>query len=426
MINTDFNKELDKIHTLTNKIFQLIKLQDWNNLSSLIKSNDIDYNIKDNSNTWLLEYLIIFNQIDIIKLILTKNIRLDITDEQNKSILYSVIKFSYLPVLELLLETDKKIIGKSILEIKDNEENIPLFYAIKFFNIDAIKIILKYQTNFYIKNSEGENGLHLAIKSLSLDIFKLILTKITDINIKKNNGENCLHLAIKYKCYDILKFMLSEYVDKNLNLNSVESKYNFSPLHYVFLTLDFELIMIFAKYFNKFNPNIQDKSGNIFLHYFINNIIQNSKTIKKEDLLYTIDEIKKINVNYNLYNIDRNTACHILLLNIEIFKNDYNIILNDLIDKTDLNIQNKNGESCLFLLIKKHYWNDVSNIIIKKKLDIFIIDENKNTIFDFLDSDDFNKFTELVTNSYLYILTNIDYNKKWLDYWDNRCKKILI
>ena len=425
MINTDFNKEIDKIHTLTTKIFQLVKLQDWKNLTKLIETNDIDYNIKDNSNIWLLEYLIMFNQKELIELILTKSIRIDIKDEQNKTILYSVIKFSYLPILKILLEKDKKIIGKSILEIKDNEDNIPLFYAIKFFNLEAIELILKYQNNFYTKNADGENALHLAVKSVNLDIFKLILTKITDINVKKNNGESCLQLAIKYRCYDIIKYMLEEYIDKSdkLDLNSTESKYNFSPIHYIFLSLDFQLVMIFSKYLNKFDPDIQDKSGNIFLHYFINNITQNSNIFKKEDMLYTIDEIKKLNINYNLYNIDGNTACHILLLHLKIFRTDYNILINDFIEKTNLNIQNKNGESCLFLLVKNNYWKNVSNVLIKKKLDIFIIDENKNTVFDYLDTEDTNLFIEMITNSYLYILTSVNYGEKWLDYWDNRCKK---
>jgi hypothetical protein len=430
MINTDFNKEIDKIYTLTIKIFQLIKLQDWKNLFTLIKSNDMDYNIKDNSNTWLLEYLIMFNQLNIIELLLTKNIRLDIKDEQNRSILYSVIKFSYIPVLKLLLKKDKEIIGKSILEIKDNEENISLFYAIKFFNKEIINVIFNYQNNFYSKNSDGENALHLAIKTLDLNIFKLVLTKITDINITKNNGETCLHLAIKHRCYDIIKYIILEYIEKseksksiNVNLNLTEAKYNFTPLHYIFLSLDFQLIHIFSNCLNLFNSNIQDKSGNIFLHYFINDIIQNSNSYKKENLLLTIDLIKKLDINYNLYNIDGNTPCHILLLNLDIFKNSYNIIINGLIENTDLNIQNLNGESCLFLLIKNHFWKDVSNILIKKKLDIFIIDTNRKTMFDYLDLDDLEKFTELVTNSYLHLLTSVDYGSKWLDYWDNRCKK---
>jgi ankyrin repeat protein len=295
---------------------RVLKPYIWN-LYNGRKSNDIDYNIKDNSNTWLLEYLIMFNQIDIIAILLNKNIRLDIIDELNRSILYSIIKFSYIPILKLLLEKDKEIIGKSILEIKDNEENISLFYAIKFFNKEAINIIFDYQNNFYSKNSEGENALHLAIKTNDLEIFKLVLGKITDINIKKNNGETCLHLAIKYRAYDIIKYILKEYVDNggNINLNSTESKYNFSPLHYIFLSLDFQLIFIFSNYLTNFNPNIQDKSGNIFLHYFINNIIQNSTSYKKDDIMNLTDLVKKLNINYNLYNIDGNTPCHILLLN---------------------------------------------------------------------------------------------------------------
>lgn len=426
MINTDFNKEIDKIYALTTKIFQLIKLQDWKNLFTLIKLNDMDYNIKDNSNTWLIEYLVMFNQMNIIELLLNKNIRIDIKDEQNRSILYSVIKFSYIPILKLLLKKNKEIIGKSILEIRDNEGNIPLFYAIKFFNKEIIEIIFNYQNNFYSKNSDGENALHLAIKTLDLDIFKLILTKISDINIKKNNGETCLHLAIKHRCYDIIKYIISEYIDnpnKNINLNSTESKYNFTPLHYIFLSLDFQLVLIFEKCLSRFNPNIQDKSGNIFLHYFINNVIQNSDSHIKDNLIFLTDLIKKLDINYNLYNIDGNTSCHILLLNLDIFKKDYNVIINNLIEKTDLNIQNQNGESCLFLLIKNNFWKEVSNILIKKKLDIFIIDINRNTMFDYLDSDDLEKFTELVTNSYLYLLTDSEYGSKWLDYWDNRCKK---
>jgi ankyrin repeat protein len=124
------------------------------------------------------------------------------------------------------------------LEIKDNEENIPLFYAIKFFNKEAIQLIFKYQQNFYSKNSEGENALHLAVKSNDLDIFKLCMEKITDINIKKTNGETCLHLAIKYKSFEILKYMLEEYTKKSLDFNISESKYNYSPLHYIFLSFD--------------------------------------------------------------------------------------------------------------------------------------------------------------------------------------------
>jgi ankyrin repeat protein len=430
MIEPDFNKEIDDLYKLSTKIFQLIKIQDWKNLNQLILDNDIDYNIMDNSNTYLLEYLIMFNQEDIIKNLLKKNVRIDICDEQNRSILYIVIKFSYYPILELLLEKDNEIIGKSILEITDNEENIPLFYAIKFFNVKAIESIFKYQLNYYNKNNEGENALHLSIKSLDINIFKLANGKMPDINSRKNNGETCIHLAIKYKTYDIMEFILKTYLNSSnkivLNLNLTESKYNFTPLHYICLTMDYKLISLIQPYINHIDPNIQDKSGNIFYHYFINNIINffntNPNEIKSQVIMIN-DIFKKIIFNYNIYNIDGNTPLHIMLLNLNIFKNNFDILINDLIAKTDLNIQNKNGESCLFLLIKKDYWKDVSNILVNKKLDIFIIDNDKTTFFNHINSDDIESFINIVTSSYLNLIINNDYGKKWIDYWDNRCKK---
>lgn len=429
MINTDFYN-IDNLYKLSIKIFQLIKLQDWINLSKLIVENDIDYNIRDNTNTYLLEYLIMFNQLDIIKILLEKNIRIDIYDEQNRSILYNVIKFSYYPILELLLEKNKEIIGKSILELKDNDDNIPLFYAIKFFNITAIEIILKYQTNYYNKNNEGENALHLSIKILDLKIFKLINTKISDINIKKNNGETCIHLAIKYKTYDILEYILTKYLIKSeqniLNINIIETKYLFSPLHYICLTMDYKLFNLIEPYIDYIDANLQDKSGNIFYHYFINNIINlynNNSSHDINQIIMINNILHKIKFNYNLFNIDGNTCCHIMLLNLNIFKNNLQILINQIIENTDLNIQNLNGESCLFLLVKNNYWKDVKNIIINKKLDIFIVDNNKSIIYDYLNTNDIDIFIKLITDSYLNIIIHNNYAKKWIDYWDNRCKK---
>ena len=131
IINIDFNKLIDKNNKTIEEIFNLVKNQTWDKLIKLIKSIDIDLNIKDNSNTWLLEYAILFNQLELVNILLEKNIRIDITDDNSKSILYNVIKFSYLNILIKLLEKDKTTIGKTILEIKDDDQNIPLFYAIK-------------------------------------------------------------------------------------------------------------------------------------------------------------------------------------------------------------------------------------------------------------------------------------------------------
>ncbi len=427
-INKDLNKELDNNNKTIIKIFNLIKLQDWKNLEKLIKENNIDYNIKDTSGIYLLEYALLFNQKEIIRLLISKDTRIDITIDNDRSILYNVIKFSYLDILKLLLEKNTKNIGKSILDIKDRDEDIPLFYAIKFFNIEALKLIIQYTDNFFIKNKEGLNALHLSIQSQNLEIFKLIYEKNNQIKNRNNKGENSLHLIIKYKCYDMLQHILST-LNKNIvleSLNMVEFKYNFSCLHYISINIDLNFIEMLnnEKLIKELNGNIQDNSGNIFYHYFLNNILDISKIDDEESrkLIKFNDYCKDIVFNFNLYNIDGNTPAHILVNNINYFeKNKLNIIINYVLTNSNLNIQNFSGESVFLLLVMKEKWKDFKNILINKKLDIFIFSNNNNTFFDYIKTSELDEFIDMITKSYLNQLTNSD--KHFYDYWDNRCKK---
>ena len=431
MENIDFDKEINKINKTTTEIFDLIKKQDWKKLNNLLLSNKIDYNIKDISKTYLLEYAIIFNQEETIKILLNYDVKIDIIDDSKRSILYNIIKFSYIPILILLLEKNKNSIGQNILEIKDDIGNIALFYAIQFFNLDCIKIILRYTDNYYLKNKDGDNGLHLAIKSQNIEIYKILSNYIKDLKSRNNNGETYLHLIIKYKCYDMLNDLILNHNKSDIFneiLNYTEFKYNFTILHYVCINLDYNILSILEKFklINKLNGNIQDNTGNIFYHYFINNII-NIKKISLEDIknINNINNILiKIDFNYNLYNIDGNTVGHIFFSNVSFFRNNnLNNFINLIVEKINMNIQNFKGESIFYLIIKNNIWNDIKNILVMKKLDIFILIEKNNTIFDYIEDTELDNFIDLITNSYLFQLSNSDSTTKWLDYWDNRCKK---
>jgi len=431
--NIDFNKLIDNSNNTIIKIFANIKTQNWNEVKKIIKTTNIDLNIKDISNTYLLEYVIMFNQIELIDLLLEKKVRIDITDDSSRSILYNVIKFSYRDILIKLLEKNKNIIGKSILEIKDKDDNIPLFYGIRYFNIDCVEIIIKYTNNFYIKNADGDNALHLSIKSQNFELFKLILTNFNDLMSRNNYGESYLHMIVKYKCYDMLEFMINKF-HSNINfiklLNIPEYKYNFTILHYICIGIDFESLRIISKsnVLKLIDGNIQDNSGNIFYHYFINNII-NIQKLSMEVINNIIDMnelFNNLNFNINLFNIDGNTPAHIFFSNIKYFSNNkLNILINLIAEKADMNIQNFEGESVFYIIVKNNYWMQIYNILITKKIDIFIIANNSNTVFDFIDNKDYQQFIKMITQSYLFQLSNSITSKKWLEYWDNRCKKIV-
>lgn len=431
--NINFDKLIDDNNETIVKIFELVKQRDWINLIKLIKKTSIDLNIKDNSGTWLLEYAIIFNQTELVDVLLEKDVRIDITDDNSKSVLYNVIKFSYLDILEKFLRKDKTSVGKSILELKDSGGNIPLFYAIKLFNIECVKLILANTNNFYISNSDGDNALHLAIKSQNFELFKLVWEYFNDVKSRNKQGESYLHIIIKIKCYDMLEYFISQ-VKNDLNisqvLNFVEFRYNFSILHYICIGLDLISLEILsnAGVLKLLDGEIQDNTGNIFYHYFISNII-NNKNITTE----LVDNIKKMNElfkhikwNINTYNIDGNTPAHIFFSNINFFSlSKLNVLINWVGELADMNIQNFIGESVLYLVVKNNYWKNISNILVGKKLDIFIIVSGVKTIFDHIEKKDYQEFLNMITQSYLNQLSSDKKSSKWIEYWDNRCKKIV-
>lgn len=432
-MNVDFNKLIDKNNDTIEKIFDLVKQRNWKDLVKLIKTTEIDLNIKDNSGTWLLEYVVLFNQIELVVILLDKNVRIDITDDDSKSILYGVIKFSYTDILVKFLEKNENSIGKSILELKDSNQNIPLFYAIKLFNIECVKIILNWTKNFYIANSDGDNALHLAIKSQNFELFKLVSDYFNDVRARNKNGESYLHLIIKLKCYTMLEYFVKKISNEpNIKeiLNFIELKYNFTILHYICVGLDFVSLNILFKLgvLKLLDGDIQDNSGNIFYHYFINNII-NYKNITPElesNILGMNKLFGDFKWNINTYNIDGNTPAHIFFSNINFFSlSNLNILINWVGESTDMNIQNFKGESVFYLLVKNNYWKNLSNILREKKLDVFIIVGDGEIIFNHLEKKDYNDFLDMVTQSYLFQLSDESKFSKWIEYWDNRCKKIV-
>lgn len=412
LLNDNLNN-LDNIEKINYKLFKLINNGEWKEIIKIIKKNkNFDYNIKDSKNIYFLEYLILFNKYEIIKLII-KELKLDIVDENNRSILYNIIKFSYNEILKIILEENNNNIGLNINEIYDNNNNNSLMYCIQFNNIESLKILCDYVNNFNIKNNDGYNALHISIINNNFSIFK-ILTKYYNLNTLTNDGETPLHLSIKNNNLDFIDFLLKS----NIKLNITENKYNLSPLHYIAISNDINLCLLIKKYINLFDGNIQDKNGNIFYCYFIEKIT----LLNKNDVLKMFNIYKQITFNYNIFNIDGNISLHLILEKLNIYKN-YTDIINDVIINSDLNIQNNYGESSLFLLVKYDYWENVKDILEKKKLDIFIFNNKRETIFKYLDKNKINSFLELITKSYLYILSSTDKNYYLSN--DNNCKDLI-
>jgi len=133
-------------------IFNLIKLKDLKKIKEII--NDIDLNVHDEQNNYLLHYILLNNQIDILKLALKRNIRLDILDLDGRTILYILIKYNYIESFKLLLEYNKEIIGINLIDIKDNIGYTALHYCILLNNLECLKLLLNHNADHLIKDNE--------------------------------------------------------------------------------------------------------------------------------------------------------------------------------------------------------------------------------------------------------------------------------
>lgn len=430
MNNIDFIKEFNNNNDNDNKIFSLVTLKKWDKLYEFISKNkELDYNIHESSKTYLIEHVLQSNNIKLIKELLLTNVKIDIVDDFGKSLIFNIIKYSHNDILTYILKSNDNNTGVNILDIRDDKGETAINYCIKFKNNNAFSKIIKCKFNSFNKNNNGENALFYSVAENEINMFKQyfdIYPEITDVNI---NGETIFHYIVKFKRYDFFEIIYKKYKGTEIfisALNINECLYNFSILHYATVNLDKKFFDIFnkLKLFSIINCNSQDISGNIFYHYFIKNASSNSKTIKENinDIKFIQNIITTFPFNINIYNIDSNTPSNILCNNInEFHNNNLEFIIKFVIEQSNLNIQNTEGNSPLFYIVKNNYWKKIKKVLIFKKMDIFILGESSQTIFDFIKKDDIPQFIDLVTNSYLLQLSK---SKNWVDSWDNKCSFI--
>jgi ankyrin repeat protein len=392
-------------------LFDLIKKHKWDDVITKIKENeDIDINIRDDTGNYLINYAILFNKIEVVSILIYNGAKLDITDNDGRSILYIPIKYGFSKILNLLLHFNKTNIGISLIDIQDKNINVPVHYAIFTNNMTSLKMLIDNDANLDALNSQNMNSLQLAIMNRNEEMVKLICDNGVNINNKSDTGENALHMACNLQLYSTIELLIS----KHININVQDYEYEFTSLDYSIINNDLKTVSILLK--NGAFVNIQDIFGNSPLYYCV-----------KEDnyeilnLLINSEYTKNI-INYNLYNIDSKLPIHVLL------SKDTNKImqyLEQFIDNSDINFQDNFKISPLHYITKLGIWKipKLQNILRKKKMNIFISNNDGMRPIDNVDKEDLIEFINLVTDSYLYILRNNNFTWK-LD-WENACNKEL-
>jgi len=393
---------------INKKLFDLLHKNNVDEFKKVLESSDdIDVNIRDENNNYLLTHAIHLTNIELINLLIKKGARLDIIDIDGRPILFIPINRGLNDLLEILLAENKKQIGVPIVDMYDSYNKIPLHYAINRKNMNAIKLLLEYGSNVNYQDKDGLNALHLAIYSRSYDICKLIIEHGVNINSTCNTGESALHIACNLNLYDIVELLIKN----KINVNKQDYEHNFTAFHYAVNINNKNIIMILLK--NNAGVNIQDAYGNTIIHYCI---IEKNLEILELIIMNTINKI-----NYNLWNIEGKIPLHLLFDDIPDRVNDF---LNILLPHSNLNIQeNITGNSNLHNLCKFDIWPSYEDILKTNKIDIFICNKAEQRPVDYVKKEKLDKFINIISHSYINRLRLNEGD--WKDRWDNVCTKEL-
>lgn len=343
------NDEIELFNLLKNHKYDIF-------ISSFKESTYLDPNLKDDTNTYLIQYAIIFKQEEITKLLLTAGSKIDFIDIEGRNILYVPIKFGYNEFIDILFN-NKNYVGIPLVNLVDRTNNIAIHYAIFFNNTYAFEYLLERQSNVNLYDINGNNAMHYCIIKNNYFFLKKILDKSNyNINTINNYGEGLLHVAVNYNNFEIIKLLLS----KDIDVNIYDEKYHITALMYAIIK-NLDLNIIKALITPKTNIFFQDYKGNTILHYAILN-----NNVELTNYIITIGS-KQL---FNIQNIDGMTSIHLVLLDIlENNQSKFNkIVLNKILLKTNLALQDNNGNTVWHYLALTNKWTAYIKILSKKKI----------------------------------------------------------
>jgi len=404
---TLFYLYINNMDITNEEIFKLIKNQKFEEIYNLIKNKKIkEFDIKDNNYNYFIQYIINYNQIKIIKLLLKMketdniNFRIDIIDSDGRSILYNCIKFDYKELITILIEYNKTNIGISIIDLKDRLGLTALHYSIIFNNFESFLILLKNNSNPYLISNDGSNIFILSLMYKRNNFINYLIDNNYNLNYLNSNGDSLLQIAINYQNIDIINKLL----ETNINFNNINFDLGINVLHQ---SIIFNNLDLFNKLLLKnIDINLTDFYGNTPLHYIMID--------KRIDFLETLFKFQ--NIKFNLSNINGDIPLH-LMLDSDIIDDINETIVNKIILESDLNIQNNEGITCLMIIVTKNLLIKFNSLLVIKPLNFFIEDNNFNQI----------KLTDDIIN----ILVDSYYNQikikkdELLEDWEKYCSEDL-
>jgi ankyrin repeat protein len=366
------------------EFFKLLKNHSWDKFKELIKKEKDKYNLnlRDEQNNYLINYAIIFNKKDIVKLLIDIPVKLDIIDTEGNNIMYLPIKLGYDKIFDLL--NNNKDISIPLSELIDNNGYTAIFYAVMYNNYYCLK---KLKKNINLVDNSNNSVLHLACKNNNIDMIKKLIEYEINTNLININNYTALHIACINKNIEIIEILI-----KYSNLNIKERQYDLVPLMYL---LDTKYINLIKKMIEKgADVSSQDTIGNTVLHHAI-----------YEGHIDVVNLLIDYYPDMSLVNIDGMTILHLCASKYSSIQFPYTKMINNI----DLNLQDSKGNTCFHYLVMNNIWIHFIKELEFKQIDIFLKNIHDISVYDLNQSDE---LITLVAKGYIH---NFKLSNKKLD-----------
>ena len=389
---------------MNNIIKKNIHKENWSDISDLIINNKIDWDDLIDQTNYMIHYLAYHNKTDLIKLIDPVILPKLLTQSnlEGDTVCHIAAKLNNIDLLSLSINFNPES-----LYARNKLHCTPLFYLVD--NHNLIKQIARNVTinDHYLNDEYTFLEYYIINASSNISMIKFLLN-----TIKTNSlTNNCLFAIVKSETINddnkiqLLKLFIKS---KIININSLDYRF-FSPL----IVSIYQNNDIITKFLleagtdpNYFGPEYTDNPLTIA-------ITNNNPIIIKLLLDYDI----------NIGQVDKylRTPLHYLFANI----NDIPLQLKQrLLNKiSSVNICDGNLDSILNLIIHNDNWQNYQDILVKKKLNIYLGNRLKVKPIDGVLDEDLDKFLMMVYQSYL---NQLDSDMDWKDDLDLSVSKIIL
>ncbi|XP_041348860.1 uncharacterized protein LOC121368269 [Gigantopelta aegis] len=314
-------------------------------------------------------------QIEVVEFLIENSADICACDHYGRNALHLVCKAGYLNIAKLLLE-----LGMDV-DARDADGWTPLLFASRYAKADLVEHLLSVKADENVNTKTGLNCLHLACCDGNTEKVELLLFKGWDVNSTTDKGKT----PLMYCCHEGKVTLVDILVAKGADL-FIYDKENRNCMHYACLN----------KYCNEFLTKLIDYEMDI------NCRGENGWTpvlfLSRYGSVRVVELLKNRGADMTVVSDSGLNCLHMAACNSDVRMVEMFLCLD-----FDIDSRSKKGKTPLMYACETGR-TDVAQLLITKKADVLARDASGKNCYDWLQTDKFREFAQMLEENYPELL----------------------